>query len=598
MKHIIRGLLFLSALFFSYACSDSDNDDRIHDEARIVGIKLNEKLYTKNVSEKEHEFKYILPPGTKLESVTTQVLVSSGFAIGYEIESKQDLRFPLDIALQGNDGQKTDWKLIVQSPPKIQRVTEKDLLIPTEHIFISENAIVIQVEEGTDLTNLAFTYELSNGKLINYNNGEVKNYTEPFVLEVEGVDESTIYKYEVVVTSEKVGPATFEGLNINGVSVDRIEVIDQVVYPYVSELNDYSDITLEPKVGYKNVIDENVKLEHLDMRKDIRMGVKGLDGVELMFTIKHPKIEMAATTILTHEDAQFAANSGSSFGFSGANIVIASHQMAAGATVGFGLNQYSIGGSYIKGLSKEGSNIDGGAVTGVRKMATDADGKVLGVQLGAGAGATTKLAIYKWDNLDSKPVEYINYTQTSLGLGFAPRSAGVNVYGSLSKDAIIAVGMAQKKEVLVWTVTNGTLNPTPKILQFPYAPTTYYFSVQPFGNNFIGADAGTAFKGINIMDSSMGEIAKVTEAGTTDSKVIDHNGRRLVAFTMYTGQRHAHRIMDITSPENPIVLMDIPSRNVGNGNFTTDADFTIIGGKLYAGFYGTNDGLYIYKLEK
>uniref|UniRef100_UPI0040483FBC hypothetical protein n=1 Tax=Mariniflexile sp. TaxID=1979402 RepID=UPI0040483FBC len=255
----------------------------------------------------------------------------------------------------------------------------------------------------------------------------------------------------------------------------------------------------------------------------------------------------------------------------------------------------------MNGLSKTGTNFDGGGVTGIRKLATDDDGRILGVQLGAGAGADVTLSIFRWNSItDENPTAYISYTQTSLGTTSA-RAAGINISGSLAGNATIAVPIAQKTDVLVWTVTNGVLNPVPQKREFPYAGTGFYYSVQPYSDGFIGASTGINFSGINVMSSTLNESAKITGTSTTDAKTITYKGRKYVAYTAQIGGRHVFRIVDFTTPNvyalsNPI--MSISRAPTSNANVTVDSDFKVINNKLHVLFYGTNDGLAVYKLEQ
>lgn len=48
--------------------------------------------------------------------------------------------------------------------------------------------------------------------------------------------------------------------------------------------------------------------------------------------------------------------------------------------------------------------------------------------------------------------------------------------------------------------------------------------------------------------------------------------------------------------ENPIFKKNMEVTGA-NGNLTTDADFTIIDGKLYVAFACTNLGLYLYEIK-
>jgi hypothetical protein len=593
---------FLIGMVLLTSCTKDVTDNRTTEAAKIVGVKVSDVLYTVPVST-ANEAVISLPAGVDLSSIKTEILVANGVLADFKNGEKNDLRLPLDLPIKGENGENVTWKLIVQSAPKLVSLTVDGLEIPKEKVFFGKTTIITQVPVGTNITKIASRLEFLNGTMQNYTNGTVTDYTNPFKLTVLGVDGKTVYSYDVVFTSEPVGPAYLKAIIINNTSTDSLQIATgNLVQPYVPYLGNFTAATISFSVGYGNIIDPAFVGTNVNMYNDFTVKITGSNGVETTFTIKRPLIASVPVMERTHEQLQFAANAGSSAAFSGNNVLICSNSMIAGAVATFGINVYDLTGSYIKGLTKTGTNFDGGAVTGIRKFATDADGKVLGVQLGAGAGATTDLKIFKWNSVDdTAPTAYITYNQTSLGLTYAPRAAGINISGSLAGNAVITVPIAQKQDVLVWTVTNGVLNTTPQKLTFPYAGNGYYYSVESFGTGFVGAATGTNFNGVNIMNSTLGENLKISGVATTDIKTITYNGRKYAAFTLLAGTKHMFRILDITtqdqkSLDNPI--MNITSnRTISNANNTVDSDFGIINGKLHVLFYGTNDKVAVYKLE-
>lgn len=597
IKSLIYCFLFAIAIF---AGCDKEEDNRATEAAKIVGVKINDVLYT--VTPEEAKVTIKLPAGIDLSSVKTEVLVANGNLADFVNKEKHDLRLPMDVSINGQNGENVTWKLVVQSPPKMVSLTADGLELAKDKIFFSDASIITQVPKGTDITKIAAHFDFVNGTMQNYTNGTVTNYTTPFKLNVLGVDGTTVYSYDVIFTTEPVGPAYLKALTINGMVTDSLQIVNNVVQPYVSYLSNFTAANIGFSVGFGNIVDPTFVGSNVNMYNDFTVKIKGSNGIETTFTIKRPLIASVPVMERTHEQLQYAANAGSSAAFSGNNVLICSHSMIAGATATLGINAYDLTGAYLKGLSKTGTNFDGGAVTGIRKFATDTDGKILGVQLGAGAGAAFELKIFKWNSVDdAAPTAYITYSQTSLGLTYAPRAAGINIYGSLDGNAVITVPIAQKTDVLVWIVSNGVLNATPQKLSFPYAGTGFYYSVESLGTGFIGAATGVNFNGVNIMNSTLGESLKITGVATTDIRTVTHNGRKYAAFTVLAGTKHIFRILDITnqdqrSLENPIMNL-VGSRTISNANNTSDADFAVINGKLHVLFYGTNDRVAVYKLE-
>jgi hypothetical protein len=604
-----KAFYILFSLFIFSSCEVNYRDDRAFEPAKIAAVKINDVLYT-ITNTGNNEAKVILAPGVNLTAAKTELLVANGKLVNFENGVPHDLSKPIDIQIFGEDGSSSTWKLIVQSPPLLISLDVVGLPLSKDKIHFGKTSIIVEIPVGTDISNLAVSYGFLNGTLKNFVNGTPKNYnitptSPPFKLQVLGVDGVTIYSYDVIFTSDAVGPAQIKGMVINGDSTSEMLIIDaakNIVQPVVPYLTNFSDATIQLVVGFGNIIDPNFKTTNVDLLKEIKVKITGTNGVETEFTIRNPLISNTPILEKSHASFNFAANAGSSAGWSGNNIVIATNAMNAGAIPALGINAYDLSGNYVNGLAKMGTNFDGGAVTGIRKLATDDDGKILGVQLGAGAGATTSLSIIKWNSIsDAAPTNYITYTQTSLGLTYAPRSAGINISGSLNGNAVITVPMSGKTDVFVWTVTNGVLNPTPTVKSFPYAGAGNYFGVQPYEDGFVGAATGINFNGINLMGNSLTESAKISGSATSDAKTITYKGRKYIAYVAFVGGKHVFRIIDFTTPnayslENPI--LNITGSTVGNGNITVDADFKVINNKLHVLFYGTNDRLVVYKLEQ
>lgn len=601
-----KAFYILFSLFMLSSCEVDYRDDRAFESAKIAAVKINDVLYT-IVDTGNNEAKVVLAPGIDLTTAKTELLVANGKLVNFENGVPRDLSKPIDIQIYGEDGASSTWKLIVQSPPLLISLDVVGLPLSKDKIHFGKTTIIVEVPVGTNITNLAVTYGFLNGTLNNFVNGTPKNYATnpPFKLQVLGADGLTIYSYDVIFTSDPVGPAQIKGMVINGDSTSEMLIIDaakNIVQPVVPYLTNFSDATIQLITGFGNIVDPNFKTTNVDLLKEIKVKITGTNGVETEFTIRNPLINNTPILEKSHASFNFAANAGSSAGWSGNNIVIATNAMNAGSIPVLGINAYDLSGNYLNGLAKTGTNFDGGAVTGIRKLATDDNGKILGVQLGAGAGAATTLSIIKWNSItDPAPTNYISYTQTSLGLTYSPRSAGINISGSLDGNAVITVPMAGKTDVFVWTVTNGVLNPIPNVKSFPYAGAGNYYAVQPSEDGFVGAATGVNFNGVNLMGTSLTESAKISGSATSDAKTITYKGRKYIAYVAFVGGKHVFRIVDFTTPntyslENPI--MNITGSTVGNGNITVDADFKVINNKLHVLFYGTNDRLAVYKLEQ
>jgi hypothetical protein len=586
------------------SCSD-DNDTRPYEDAKVVGVKVNSSLYLPS-SYGTNEATIVIPAGTDLSKTKLQVLVVNGDLQNFTNDAYYDCKKPLDLSIKTYNGDNISYKLRVQSPPKLSNLIIDGLVVESEDIHTGDESIIVQVPESLDLTSQKVTMTFVNGTIQGFTNGAARDFTNPIAFSVLGVDEETVYPYELILTSDPVGPANIKHISINGIACDSVITSGTTVTPYIPSLTDFTNATITLECGYGNKIDANASLAGLNLLSGTnKVKVTGTDGVVIEFTIASPKLSVAPYLFKAYSDFGFGSDALSSFAFSGDYFVVANHNTSNAAAVPVGPNAYKLDGTYVGALSKTGTNIDGGAVTGIRKLCADESGNILGVQLGAGAAATKELVIWRWKDVNSDPEAYITFSQNSLGLGYAARSAGINVKGSLDKDALIIMPIAQKSDVFVWTVTGGVLNTTPQKYTFPYTPG-YYYSVEalPLGQQgFVGAAVGNTFSGIVALTSTMTENHHMSGMITTDCSTIAYNGRTYLAYVVFqAGTGVFLRVCDITDGQsasylNNLLNVKIPA-TASNGNGTVDAQFIVRNGKLHVGFSCTNYGVWLYQLDK
>ncbi len=335
---------FLLSLFLLTSCDDKYRDDRVFEAAKIVAVKANDVLYSID-NTGNNEAKIILPAGVNLTALKAEILVANGKLVGFENNIPQDLTKPVDIQIEGEYGDISIWKLIVQSPPLLVSLDAVGLSIPKEKVNIGKTTIIVEIPEGTDTTNLAVSFGFLNGTIQNFTNGTPKDYSTPFRLNVLGVDGVTVYGYDVVFTSDPVGPALLKGMVINGDATSEILVIDaatSTIQPVVPYLTNFSNANIALDVAFGNVVDPNFNTTNIDLLKGFKVKITGTNGVETEFTVKNPLIQSTPILDKTHAAFEFAANAGSSAAFSGNNIVIAANAMLGGATATLGINAYDL----------------------------------------------------------------------------------------------------------------------------------------------------------------------------------------------------------------------------------------------------------------
>lgn len=597
-KNNFGGLLFLIAFMLLFAgCKKDVVDNRAYEEVKIVGVKINGSLFLPE--EDDQTVIVTLPSGRDLSRLNVELLVANGDLINFQNNSEVDCRKPIDISMQGYNGTQRDVTLKIQSPPSLSNFIIEGITVPEDHIHFSDGSLIVQVPEGTDITNLAVTLEFINGTLTNFQNGQVANYSAPMNITVLGIDGETNYSYEFIITTQEVGPAQIQSVIINGIESDSVvHASSTVIIPYISSLTNFADADISFEVGFGNKIDPTFVGTGLNLLSgNTTVKVTGTDGADVIFTIGRPMISADPILDMDYGDFKFGANDMAGVAFSGDKIVIANY--SAVAPVVIGPNYYDLQGNQLGVLNKTGVVI----AHSLRKLASDDAGRLLVAPLGITDDQQT---IYKWDNVTATPVPYITYSHTTLGISGNPRTAGINISGDLNGEAKIVVGIARMSETYVWEVHGGTLNPTPKKLAIPYTAPSYYYSVEPMPigmDGYIGAINGNDFSGISSLTSTMQADFQQSGIVTSDCKVKKYKDRVYLSYTAYVSGKGAFfRICDITdkssaSFQNPI-FERIMSSDQPNVNGTMDSDMTVIEGKLHAVFACTNIGLQVYQLEK
>ena len=284
-------------------CSDNE-DSRSYEPVSVVGVKVDGTLYQVNYSGDSAIVN--LAAGVDLSSVKLQLLIANGTAPAFVNDNTYDARRPIDLSLKGYDGTASDVKLCVRSAPKLSALSIARLDVPAGNVYTSAKSVIVQVNPGTDLTALAVTMEFTNGTLSGFENGTVRDYTNPVSFSVLGVDGITVYPYQLIITTDPVGPATIKSMTINGLPTTKVEVSGTVVTPYVGSLTDLSSATVTIQTGYGNEIDPSFSGQGLNLLSgNNKVTITGTYGVTLStptgnlsasaFAGEETKVTMAVT---------------------------------------------------------------------------------------------------------------------------------------------------------------------------------------------------------------------------------------------------------------------------------------------------------------
>ena len=415
MKHVnsittkLTALLLLVVVMFG-ACTKQDELDRMYEGAKIVGVKINGDLYLPTYN--NNDVLIAIPAGRDLSKAKVQVLVANGDAQDFANNEIMDVRKPVPLTLNGSDGVNKNVVLKVQSPPSLVNLIVEGLTIPKTDIFFSATSLIVQVPVGTNLTNLKVTLGFINGTLQNFTNGVAVDYTNNKTFAIKGVDETTIYNYDLIITTEKVGPASVRSMTINGIVTDSVVLVaPSTVIPYVTGLTDFSNTNVTLAAGFGNKINPAFTGTNLNLLlANSKVKITGSDGIEREFTIGVPQLSLQPIFEKKYEDLGFPLNDLTGVALSGNNIVIPNYSATAPTVVG--PNYYDLMGVQKGVLNKTGVVI----FNSIRKIATDSKGVILGVSLGLTTGSQS---IYKWDNVTATATPYITFSSATLGLGTA-----------------------------------------------------------------------------------------------------------------------------------------------------------------------------------
>ena len=592
MKRISLLSILLAILMASISfVSCSDEDSRAFEGVKIVGVKINNELYVPTYD--ENSTIITVAPGMDISNVKVEILVANGDLVNFTNNQEYDCRKPFDVEMNGYSGTDLKTTLKIQSAPKLLSFIIDGLNVPKSDVHESSNSIIVQVPVGTDLKALKASMEFKNGTLVDFTNGSERDYTNPIAFNVLGVDEATKYPYQLIITTEPVGPAFIKSMTSGGVTTTKVETsATNVVTGYFPYLLDFSNINITLGTGFGNVVDPAFTGQGLDLLSgNNKVSIKGSDGITKEFTLGIPQLDVTPKFFKAYESLGVSANDAGAVGLTSDYVLVANYSTGAKTPA-----YYDFSGNKVGTLSAEGCV---GISYGFRKFAIDDDGVIIGSSLGMSAGEQW---IYKWSSVTAKPEPFISFSMASLGVT-NPRAAGLNVTGSLKGNAVITMPIAQTTKVAIWTVTNGVVG-APKVVDFE-AKFSYYASVEPIANNggFVVTATSTNFNGIAVMDNNFQEKFKLTGMPVTDSKVIIYNGRTYLGYVVLKNSKeNMMRLCDITSglqtsAQNPImdVVMDQQAANVNN---TMDVDMRIINGQLYAAYVATNSNLYLYKLTK
>ena len=578
-------VLGLATLVGFSSCSKKE-ETRAWEPVKIASAYINGAIAS-NVTSNESEAIIPFAAGTDISNMKVKLVVVNGKAVNFPDDTYMDCRKPIAVKLQSNTGKTVDYTLKVTSAPKLTDFIIEGISVSEDKIFITADKIVAQVPKGTDLTKLKVTLNFLNGTLVGFVNGQEHDYTSPVSFSVLGVDETTSYPYQLMLTDQEVGPAAITGMKLNGTDVVSFSTttVGEKVYvnSTITAFTDLSNVKLTLTTGYGNTIENFVNGSEINLLNAPEIDITGTNGILTTFVFNIPQI---IPNLLWSKDKSAILRT--SFAVVGDKFVTCTGS-------GITLNVYNTAdATLVKSLDQTG--IDKTSISGiVRKIASDTAGNLLVMDM---AHTSKTLKVWRWSGVDATPTTYLTYTDESVA---NVRSAGINITGSLDGDATIMIALSKVTRVLKYTVTGGVLNATPEMLDAPEVNSFFAAYEQiPGSTNVIGGsmNGGTAYY-IGLLNKTFSTIARKTVmAGVSDVRTITYKGRKLMAYVAVNaqgGNKDKYKICDITgenenSLDKEIFVFDA-TMAASPGNGTTDVDFAMIDSKLHVIF--TVEGKYI-----
>lgn len=165
-------ICILLGLITFYSCSD-DDDKRMIEPSKIVAIKLNTTLYSID-SKGTNVAEVVVPAGTNIEAMKTMIMVTNGKLSNFTNNIDHDLRKPFTVAIDGDNGEKSEWTISVISKPKLASLSVDDVLITSNLAVTDQSITVSELPSSVDITSARVSFNFLNGKLLNYENGTEK----------------------------------------------------------------------------------------------------------------------------------------------------------------------------------------------------------------------------------------------------------------------------------------------------------------------------------------------------------------------------------------------------------------------------------------
>jgi len=173
-------------------------------ETDIISFELTEQTGVASIDPANHTVDIEVENGTDLTSLAPTIEISDGAVIDPASAENQDFSDTVVYTVTAEDGTtQQEWDVVVTVAPN----TETDIISfeLTEQTGVASidpanHTVDIEVENGTDLTSLAPTIEISDGAVIDPASAENQDFSDTVVYTVTAEDGTTQQEWAVVVS--------------------------------------------------------------------------------------------------------------------------------------------------------------------------------------------------------------------------------------------------------------------------------------------------------------------------------------------------------------------------------------------------------------
>lgn len=210
MKGIIRiGLMVLAVMFGMNAC-DVEKEPYIQgadDEKAILKFEVNDVIGT--VDENSKIVVLDFPAGTDVSHLTPTITISTYATIEPESGVEQDFTNPVYYTVTAMNGTTAQYMVEAVVHDADNEKSIRSFVIDDVEGVIDEfsKTVTVQMPEGTDVTELVPTIEVSEGATVSPASGEAQDFTNPVSYTVTAQNGTTaVYTVTVIVEGGEIEP--------------------------------------------------------------------------------------------------------------------------------------------------------------------------------------------------------------------------------------------------------------------------------------------------------------------------------------------------------------------------------------------------------